>query len=620
MRRSLFFMSTIAIFLCAATIWGATWYVDGWDGSDTHYGTNMSTDAFKTLKRALNRCNNGDTIALKGEFLETPRDTTYSGSGGWDSTVRAQIFVDKSNITMIRNTGEPFIPVIYGYSPDDSLQYVMRIDNAGNTIEDIKFDGYDSWQWNGDVCTMNNIYMTPDADYTEISYCEFTNFGNEWSVGQEPYYFYSIVSGGYSGHTNMLSNVKINDNDFYDNPFETQCAHEIYLTYTENSEIKRNDITNNGEGDPIKLRDICNSITIDNNTIQGAHFGFIEDCPETDKGEDSSTNIIVTDNTFSDPYSVIDDNYLGPFYSSNNHYPFISEFWGNTISYLFSESNLVKTYGVTCDADSAYLAVYRLDEGKTSLYKFRKQGGPIKHFLGSRAKSGYYAQGDMCTTSASVIISAFDTSSDSCKVYKFDKSSTASSSVEAPRVYSGRTSNGVTVTALAPKTSSTFVTALVESGDAKIYESTESTLKNTLVWSSAAFDSVTAVAFVNNQYVFAAFKDLATDSTYVYSMQSGSPVLRAAGEYYVTAMTAYGDSLLIAKKTSSNMQVYRGIYSNPFGVQVENMSSSYYILSLAGNTNYLYMVYDRKKLHFTNTSSNIDKDVLYYTRWWEIDN
>ena len=365
--------------------------------------------------------------------------------------------------------------------------------------------------------------MTPDADYTTITNCDFTNFGYEWYVG-DGYYFYSIVGGGWAkNNNNKLSNIKINDNDFYENPFETVGAHEIYLTYTENSEVKINDITNNGEGGyPIKLRDGCTNITFDSNTVQGAYYCFIGDHPETSTNDIDSSNIKVTYNTFSDPYSVI-DTYDGPFYSSNDHYPFIY------------------------------------------VYKFHKTNDG----------------GQTCT----------------------------------PTIYNG---TGIRVTALAPKNSSTFVTAFVENGDAKIYDSTENDLKSSSVWSSAVFDSVTAVAYINNQYVFAAFKDLATDSTYVYSLQSGSsPVLRSVGEYYITAMTAFGDTLISAKKTTTTSQVYRGTYSNPLETKIDDLSSTDHVISLAGSTEYLCLIKDRKKLHYSNTDSDADKDVLYYSRWWK---
>jgi len=554
-----------------------------------------------------------------GEFVEAPWDTTYNASGNyWDKDeVTIQISVDKSQVTLTNYS--TYTPVIYGYSPDapdETVDYIMRIDNTSNIVENILFDGYYDDVGGGDVYTHDVVFMTPEADYTEISNCDFTNFGWEWNPNApDEYYFYGIVTGGWADSTNYLENVEISNNDFYSNLFETNGAHELYLTKSSYSTFSGNDITNNGEGHPLKIREGCHDITIYNNTIYGASNCFFADYPN-DSNETDSYNIKVNSNTFNDPYGVIGSSYEGPFYNPRK-YPFISEFWGNTISYLFADSDTVKTYGVACDADSTYLAVYRLDEdsGKTSLYKFRKQGGPLKHFIGTRTGCKHYAQGDMCTTSSRIIVSTFSSNAtDSCYVYKFHKE-WSGGQTSADTVYTG---TRLKVTALAPKNSSTFVTALVESGDAKIYDSTESNLVSSLIWSSAAYDSVTAVAFVNNQYVFAAFKDLATDSTYIFSKSGVDvPVIRAAGEYYITAMTAFGDTLISAKKTTTTSQVYRGTYSNPLETKIDDLSSTDHVISLAGSTNYFYLIKDRKKLHYSNTDSDADKDVLYYSRWWK---
>ena len=246
----------MSILLMSGTAWGATWYVDGWAGDDSNDG-DSSEEAFETIRRGLNRCSNGDTIKLYGELVEAPWDTTWSGSNPWDSAERTiQISVDKSNLTITNYVSNT--PVIYGYSPDapnDDNDYIMRIDNTGNTFEMILFDGYYDDVGGGDVWTYFVIYPTPDADYTEISNCEFTNFGyNFGDPGHSN--FWTILGGGYSRqdtlitNVNFLENYEISDNVFSDNPFEGWGSHEIYISSTKNSEIKRNQITNNGEGDP----------------------------------------------------------------------------------------------------------------------------------------------------------------------------------------------------------------------------------------------------------------------------------------------------------------------------------------------------------------------------------
>ena len=113
--------------------------------------------------------------------------------------------------------------------------------------------------------------------------------------------------------------------DISDNEFESQGAHELYLSRASNGTFSGNDITNNGEGHPLKLRDDCHDITFDNNTVYGAHFCFLGDYPDSigtpKRLMTCSHDITVTNNTFIDPNSVIDTNiYRGPFCSREKRF------------------------------------------------------------------------------------------------------------------------------------------------------------------------------------------------------------------------------------------------------------------------------------------------------------
>ena len=82
-------------------------------------------------------------------------------------------------------------------------------------------------------------------------------------------------------------------------------------------------------GIPLSSGDSCSNITVDNNTVYGALHCFVSDYPDA-ATEDDSSDIIVTNNTFTDPNSVIGDDYKGPCFS-DNYASFISQFSGNTI-------------------------------------------------------------------------------------------------------------------------------------------------------------------------------------------------------------------------------------------------------------------------------------------------
>ena len=156
----------------------------------------------KQLKERLTAAAMVDTIIIQGEFLETPRDTLYAGSSGWQGNKFCQIFVDKSNITLTKINNPLIEGTIYAYSLDDSLDFVMRIDNTYNTIEDLKFDGYHLYNIFDYACTGNVLYATPAADYTEVSNCEFTNFGYNFG-GSGHSSFMAIVGGGHANQSTI---------------------------------------------------------------------------------------------------------------------------------------------------------------------------------------------------------------------------------------------------------------------------------------------------------------------------------------------------------------------------------------------------------------------------------
>jgi hypothetical protein len=238
MKRLFLLVVFVVPLIMATTIQGATWYVDGWNGLDTNDGTGPDQNAFLTIRRALNECSNGDSIHIVGPFVEAPWDTSYGGGDTWDTNNgddwRHQISIYKSNITLYGVAVEGNLPVIYGYSPNDSTSYVLRIDNTSNKVDNIKFDGYYDVAEES-VYTHDVIYMTPDADYAQIVNCEFTNFGAEWHPNfPDDYYFYGIITGGKQGQSNELTNFTINDNEFNNNQFASKGAHELYLNRASN--------------------------------------------------------------------------------------------------------------------------------------------------------------------------------------------------------------------------------------------------------------------------------------------------------------------------------------------------------------------------------------------------
>jgi len=615
----------MCIFLSSA-VWGASWYIDGWDGDDSNDGTNMSTEAFATIKRALDRCSNNDTIVIQGEFLEAPRDTSYGGSS-WDGSVLAQIFVDKSNITLTKIANPLIEGTIYAYTPDDSLQFVMRIDNTYNTIEDLKFDGYHMDNNYNYAYTHNVLYMTPDADNSEISNCEFTNFGYEWCPVDTLYYFYSIVGGGHQNQANTLDNIDIMYNTFYDNPFESKGAHEIYLTNASGAEVEYNHILNNGEGHPLKLRDGCSNVEFMYNTVHGARRCFLGDYPNS--GEDYSTGTIVKGNTFGDSLSVIDEDvYESPFKTTAN---FITTFEDNTI-YEFSSADSRYIQGLTYISSATDLYAAHKNSSHTEAFILPNPHAPGPDNGYGFSANNYYCQGDMCTTSSYVVFCT-QNSAGAQRAYKDSIDGDWDNGVNPSNYLS--VGQNETVTALASYNSSTFLTAIRDTGNSevRIYQSTTDSLTNSLKLNkSFTFaDSITAIACNGTDIVFATYK---SGTSKIYKGTLGAGLNNATQQDsnisgYVSAMCFARGYLVTAVYDSSQdeSKLYYGTSSDPTDSYTSSYSDIMFIALTGdydtGDNDYLYsLVHDTssgtncKKIFFTKDVTDYDDQLYFYSQWF----
>jgi len=192
MKKTVYLLIIMLLSLFSVNIiWANSWYVDPVDGDDSVLPIiNDSDNPWETIKRALDHCSSGDTIELMdGDFVEAVWDTSYGGQGVWEDNDGGnwylQISVDKSNVTLRKYSGNQSKPTIIGYNPtQDNLNYLMRIDNTYVKLQNIIVDGL-YIDYTSIYLEVNDaIYITPDADNTEITYCEFTNFGNQW--GDDP--------------------------------------------------------------------------------------------------------------------------------------------------------------------------------------------------------------------------------------------------------------------------------------------------------------------------------------------------------------------------------------------------------------------------------------------------
>ncbi|MBN1293573.1 MAG: hypothetical protein JXB48_17165 [Candidatus Latescibacteria bacterium] len=80
---------------------------------------------------------------------------------------------------------------------------------------------------------------------------------------------------------------------------------------------------------------------------------------------------------------------------------------------------------------------------------------------------------------------------------------------------------------------------------------------------------------------------------------------------------------MTAKKSTStgNTTLYRGTYSDPDATTLTTIADE--ILQMySQDTDYLYTIKNisgngDKRLYYTDTNSNVLKDLLYYSRWWK---
>ena len=387
--------------LSASQVSAMTYYVDPDDGDDSwsgliEYYIQFPEDGpLQTIKEALYRASTGDTIRLlTGNFIEATFDAGNKDypedPDKWDDSRRVQINVNKS-ITM--DNFDSSVPVIIGFNdvdPDDTIDDLMLIDQPNVIIQNIYFDGEnEEYQPDTLLNTHNVINITPDADSTQVRYCDFTNFGEEESVHQ----FFSIVGGGWVDQGNYVQYPKIKYNTFHDNPFEGEGAHEIYFCRTDSAEVMNNTIYNNGGGIPIKWRDGCWKMAVANNTVYGASTSFIGDYPNS--GEIYSDSTYVYGNTFDDDSpSVIGNEYSKPFGPTAGH---IIYFKDNNLYIPQTDSHYI--HGITHKSNSNDL-YYAWESGtKDSVYVLVNQHAPNPSdgYYGATG-SNFHCQGDMCIT------------------------------------------------------------------------------------------------------------------------------------------------------------------------------------------------------------------------------
>ncbi|MCE5251446.1 hypothetical protein LLG96_14630 [bacterium] len=619
---------TIALFSINGIVWCTTYYVDpvnGYDVPDPSWGQSTG-QAYRTIKYAISKCSTNDIVKLMdGDFVEVKFNTPGGGGEIWDGVRHVQIFVDKQ-ITIEREDGDPtIIGFNYDYPAEggNDLDDIMLIDQTDVEINDITFDGY--YYATGDTVKTNNvIYITPDADGTQVLYCNFTNFGSDAFYGGG-YDFYSIVGGGWpkTESSNRLYNVKINYNNFYGNPFASVGAHEIYLNYASDAEIKYNNITNNGKGIPLKLKDGCISTDIIGNTVHGANTGFIYDEYVTYY----SSETIVTDNTFDDSYGVINENeYLGPFRPTANH---IKLFEDNTI-YEFSTADTKHIQGLAYKSSANDLYAAQKNSSHTEAIILPNPNAPSPDNGYGFSADNYYCQGDMCTTSAYVV---FCTQySGTQRVYKdyidgdFDNGANPSDYLSVGQYE--------TVTALSSYDDNSFLTAIRDTGNSevRIYQSTTSDLTYSLkLYKSFTFaDSITAIACNGTDIVFATYKN-GTSKIYNGTLNDLNNATKQGNDIsgYVSSMCFARGNLVTAvyDNNSQLSKLYYGSSSNPTNYYTGNYA---YIIFLAlagdygtGNENYMYsLVHDTsggnncKKIYFTKDVTDYDDQLYFYSQWY----
>lgn len=156
-----------------------------------------------------------------------------------------------------------------------------------------------------------------------------------------------------------------------------------------------------------------------------------------------------------------------------------------------------------------------------------------------------------------------------------------------------------------------------------------------LLWQSASVDSITAIARNGSTIVFSGFDDSTDNTTIYYGTLVISPYTltnqgsSSSSNTYIPAMT-YKGSTLITAKASTNLtpqetSLYEGTAGNPLNSRVYGPSTTTKILSLAGNSDYIFTVVSNtnnnsnKKVFISDTTSDPFDEVLFFSHWGPYD-
>ncbi|MFC1509119.1 hypothetical protein ACFL60_05475 [Candidatus Omnitrophota bacterium] len=614
-----------SVFLLASA-WGTTWYVDSANGNDGWSGTSIGWPK-EHISAVLDDGSFGDddTIIL--------RNSDYFADEGTYSAWMSHYVIDNDGITIEKYSGDSKPRIIAYEQAGDTLRRVFVVNGSDVTFDKIKFNA--SHPVSGDDAELHiGIWLRCTADRASITECEFRNFGAESGQNPEPQ-FQALISM-YGIADTLLNDVSVDNCYFTNNPFATNHGHEFYLHKTRDVIISNNTLHTSGVGDQIKLRHDCQGTIIRDNKLYVAHTSFVEDYPNSGS-EVSSSGTEIYDNYFyknddSTSVNTTMSTYKGPFWNPRR-YPFITDFYDNTMDCEFTTNDNHKIFGVACNDSCTFIAVDRPDINRNYIYKFQEREGPMFMICLDQPHYNNDVRGDMCTTDSYVIISTvkyIDASTDSINVYRIKNDGTQSNAnVNATRIFASTSSNDI-ITALCNYNSNEFLTAITGSDSVRIYKSTDSSggLKNTWIWTAAAsVDSITAMTYnySNNRLLIAtqvgsqARISLGSiqnpDSTTVYSLTSNRyipGIYYGAGSSYV--MTAL-------KNTSTNyLYTYTGIYTNPVNTQGYSGSQKN-LKGLAGYGTYRYTSIsgssgDERKLFLGSSLGQ----VLFYSQWWHDSN
>ena len=603
--------------------YATSYYVSSVYGSNAYSGTSYTTP-FLTIDHALNVCSSSDNIYLVtgSEFCETFSHKEISE----DTDPYFQIIIETSDITFDEyvHPSFPGDPKILGGDPgEDWGRHLMVIDESSFAMSNITIDGYNVncdpayTEWN------NALWIDARGDNTAISYCYFTHFGNCWTEAD----FYSIVvpDGTEPSSGNGLYGVTIAHNEFENNPFQHNHAHEIYVHTANGTTVEYNTIYNNCEGDPIKLRDESDGTIIRYNTVYGARKWFVND-DYTEEGESPSTDTTVENNTFADRspamIDVAGETYHGPV----GHADHITSFKNNTIFEFDSNDsgNNKSIFGLTFNttADSLLFPQYRGTIDEITLSSNYQAPNPINNASDPTMQFGatdtdYHCRGDICTAENYVIYSAYNAGAQ--RVYRNDigDNTNDQTTFSIPA--------DVTITALATYSDDYFLVASYNTGNdvVTIYQTSPTnasilqTSKLSLSSPSQA-DSITAMAYDSDTSKLA-YVVRKSGYSYVYSAPIGdltSTTLEKSFSAYCPTVTFARDNLVIAYDGG---YYYGSLGENKQQVTLNNDT----IIYLEGNSEYLYSVLSAdssgdamKRIYFTQDLSDIKDQVYFYTKWF----